>query len=110
MCEQQLDLFSSAGIEAERPLPLSTEFRPAATVLDDQALIAAIPDSNLNDSIALAAEAGRRTRTATLTVNPPGLQVTPTTEITASGTHGGPFSPSSFHHMLSATYGASNTP
>src|SRR5271168_1961815 len=60
MCEQQLDLFSSAGVQAERPLPLSIELRPAATVLDDQALIAAIPDSNLADSIALAAEAGRR--------------------------------------------------
>jgi hypothetical protein len=58
MCEQQLDLFSSAGIQAYRPL--SVELRPAATVLDDQALIAAIPDSNLADSIALPAEAGRR--------------------------------------------------
>ena len=60
MYEQQLDLFSSAGAGAERSLPLSMELRPAATVLDDQALIAAIPDSNLADSIALAAEAGRR--------------------------------------------------
>jgi hypothetical protein len=60
MCEQQLDLFSSAGIQAIRPLPLSRELRPAATILDDQALIAAIPDSILADSIALATEAGRR--------------------------------------------------
>ena len=60
MCEQQLDLFSSAGIQAERPLPLRMELRPAAPVLDDQALITAIPDANLADSIALAAEAGRR--------------------------------------------------
>jgi hypothetical protein len=52
--------FSSADIQADRPLPLSVELCPAATVLDDQALIAAIPDSNLADSIALAAEAGRR--------------------------------------------------
>ena len=59
MCEQQLDLFSAAGIQADRSQPLSMELRPA-TVLDDQALIAAIPDSNLADSIALAAEAGRR--------------------------------------------------
>jgi hypothetical protein len=58
MCEQQLDLFSSAGIEANRSLPLSVELRPPATVLDDQALIATIPESNLADSIALAAEAG----------------------------------------------------
>jgi Divergent InlB B-repeat domain len=49
---------------------------------------------------------GTQTRTATLTVNPPGLQVTPATGITASGTHGGPFSPSSFRYELSATYGS----
>ena len=60
MCDQQLDLFSSAGIQAERPLPQSMELRPTATALDDQALIDAIPESNLADSIALAAEAGRR--------------------------------------------------
>src|SRR6202163_4126658 len=60
MYEQQLDLFSSAGIHVDRPVPLSMELRPAATVLDDQALIAAIPESNLADSIALATEAGRR--------------------------------------------------
>ena len=60
MCDQQLDLFYSAGIQAERPLPQSIELRPTATALDDQALIAAIPESNLADSIALATEAGRR--------------------------------------------------
>jgi HEAT repeat protein len=60
MCDQQLDLFSSAGIQAERPYPRSMERRPAAAVLDDQALIAAIPESNLADSMALANEAGRR--------------------------------------------------
>jgi hypothetical protein len=66
MCEQQLDLFSSPGIQADRPLRLRIELRPAATVLDDQALIAAIPNSNLADSIALAAEAGRRRLTAAI--------------------------------------------
>src|SRR5215510_10743522 len=59
MCEQQLDLFSSACVQADGHLPLN-KLHPAATVLDDQALIAAIPSSNLADSIALAAEAGRR--------------------------------------------------
>jgi hypothetical protein len=49
---------------------------------------------------------GTQTRMATLTVNPPALQVTPATNVAASGTHGGPFSPSSFHYMLSATYGS----
>jgi hypothetical protein len=67
MYEQQLDLFFSAGAEAECSLPLSRELRPVATVLDDQALIAAIPDSNLADSIALADEAGRRRLTAAVT-------------------------------------------
>jgi hypothetical protein len=60
MYDQQLDLFSSAGIQAERRLPQSMELRPTATALDDQALIAAIPESKLADSIALATEAGRR--------------------------------------------------
>jgi HEAT repeat protein len=60
MCDRQLDLFSSAGIQVERPYPQSVELRPAATVLDDQGLIAAIPESNLSDSMALATEAGRR--------------------------------------------------
>jgi hypothetical protein len=60
MCDQQLDLFSSVGIQAQRPPAQSMELRPTAEALDDQALIAAIPESNLADSIALAAEAGRR--------------------------------------------------
>ena len=60
MYEQQLDLFSCVGIQVDHPVPMSMKLRPAATVLDDRALIAAIPDSNLADSIALAAEAGRR--------------------------------------------------
>jgi hypothetical protein len=51
---------------------------------------------------------GTQTRTATLTVNPPApvLQVSPTTSIAASGTHGGPFSPSSFKYALSVTSGS----
>jgi hypothetical protein len=51
---------------------------------------------------------GTQTLTGTLTVNPPALQVTPATNITASGTQGGPFSPSSFSYTLSATYGSVN--
>jgi len=49
---------------------------------------------------------GTQTRTATLTVNPPALQVTPATDSTASGTHGGPFSPSSFRYTLSIPSGS----
>ena len=60
MCDQQLDLFSSSGVQAERPLPQSVGVRPTATALDNQALIAAIPESSLADSIALATEAGKR--------------------------------------------------
>src|ERR1700756_5975817 len=60
MCDQQLDLFSSSGIQAERPLPQSIGLPPTAAALDDQALIAAIPESSLAESIALATEAGRR--------------------------------------------------
>jgi hypothetical protein len=64
MCDQQLDLFSSAGIEAKWPLPQGIEKRLDATVLDDHALVAAIPESDRTDSIALAHEAGRRRLTA----------------------------------------------
>jgi hypothetical protein len=42
MCDQQLDLFSSSGIQAERPL-----LPPTATALDDQALIAATQNQAL---------------------------------------------------------------
>jgi hypothetical protein len=49
---------------------------------------------------------GTQTRTATLTVNLPALQVTPATGIMSSGVHGGPFSPSSFAYALSATFGS----
>jgi hypothetical protein len=38
----------------------------------------------------------------------PSLQVTPYTNIAASGTQGGPFSPLSFHYTLSATSGSVN--
>jgi Divergent InlB B-repeat domain len=47
---------------------------------------------------------GTTTVTATLTVNPPALQVAPATNIVASGMQGGPFSPKSFQYKLSATY------
>ncbi len=49
---------------------------------------------------------GTQSRTATLTVNPLGLQVTPTTGIVASGMQGGAFSPSSFSYTLSAPSGS----
>jgi hypothetical protein len=60
MLEQQLDLFSAAGIPVERPLPQDLALRPAVADLDDEALIAAIPAANLGDSTALTAEAARR--------------------------------------------------
>jgi hypothetical protein len=49
---------------------------------------------------------GTQSRSATLTVNPPGLKVTPTTGIVASGMQGGTFSPSSFSYTLSAPGGS----
>jgi hypothetical protein len=41
---------------------------------------------------------------SSISVNPPSLLVTPTTNIAVSGTQGGPFSPGSFQYKLSATY------
>src|ERR1700686_1609547 len=58
--QQQLDLFSTAGIPIGRPSPPSVGRSSAAVDLDDQALIVAIPEANLADGTALAAEAGRR--------------------------------------------------
>ena len=48
---------------------------------------------------------GSQARGYALTVNPPEFQVAPTTNIAASGTQGGPFSPKSFRFELSATSG-----
>jgi Viral BACON domain len=51
-----------------------------------------------------------QTRSASLTVNPPAsvLQVTPATNIVASGPQGGPFSSSSFSYALSTSSGSVN--
>jgi HEAT repeat protein len=62
--EQQLDLFSDASVRVEQPLRHSTGHPVVGADMDDAALIAAIPDSNLADSLWLAAEAGRRRLTA----------------------------------------------
>jgi len=59
MSLQQLDLFSNAGVGMGRPPP-SAERPLVAADMDDEALIAAIPESSLTDSSKLAAEAGRR--------------------------------------------------
>ena len=57
MPEQQLDLFSAAGIPAEQPLPQALARRPAVVDLDDHELIAAIPAAAR--SAMLADRAGR---------------------------------------------------
>ena len=51
---------------------------------------------------------GSQTRTAALSVNSPALLVAPATNIAASGTQGGPFSPSAFSYTLRATSGSMN--
>jgi hypothetical protein len=59
----------------------------------------------------LATGQGSQTRTASLTVNAAStaaLQVTPATNIAASGTQGGPFSPSSFSYSFRSTTGTVN--
>ena len=48
---------------------------------------------------------GTQSRSATLTVNPPALTVTPSGNIAASGVEGGPFKPTSFTYKLGATSG-----
>jgi hypothetical protein len=49
---------------------------------------------------------GTQSRTYALTVNPPAFRVTPSTNVTASGTQGGPFTPRAFQYQLSATTGS----
>lgn len=71
MREQQLDLFSPVATEVDRSPPVSIKICTAASVLDDRALIDAIADSNLCESIALAAEAGRRRLASAI----PGLEM-----------------------------------
>jgi HEAT repeats len=66
MLEQQLDLFSAAGIPAEQPVPQGLILRPAVADLDNEALIAAIPAANLGDCAALTAEAARRRLSAAI--------------------------------------------
>jgi hypothetical protein len=51
---------------------------------------------------------GTQTRTATLTVNPPVLQVTPTTNMVTAANQGEPFVPSSFQYQLSVPAGSIN--
>ncbi|HLK83351.1 MAG TPA: HEAT repeat domain-containing protein [Xanthobacteraceae bacterium] len=63
MFERQLDFFSDAGVGIDPGSQSSEVPRPGqspASEIDDEALIAAIPQSGLADSAMLAAEAGRR--------------------------------------------------
>jgi len=57
MAEQQLDLFADRGAAIERDLSHRT-YLPAE--IDDESLVAAIPESTLGESRKLVAEAGRR--------------------------------------------------
>lgn len=59
MAGQQLDLFSQTAAAADRE-PQATPPRPVAAELDDDALLAAIPDAGLIDGPQLPHEAGRR--------------------------------------------------
>jgi hypothetical protein len=60
MSERQLDFFSDMGVGVEQSLSRSTGHVPVLAEIDDERLIAAIPESSLADSYGLAAEAGRR--------------------------------------------------
>jgi len=60
MAEQQLDLFAQRGAMMQRILPRSTQHALLPAELDDESLIAAIPESTLAESCKLVAEAGRR--------------------------------------------------
>ena len=62
MSEQQLDFFWGIGIGVEHPLSqnIADHALVSAGTMDDETLIAAIPESTLADPYSLAVEAGRR--------------------------------------------------
>lgn len=60
MSERQLDFFSDVGVGMEQRLSRSMSHALVPAEIDDEKLIAAIPESTLADSHSLAAEAGRR--------------------------------------------------
>src|SRR5260221_4694183 len=60
MSEQQLDLFADMDDRVAQGPSRSAGQPLSAKGMDDEELIAAIPESNLADSCILAAEAGRR--------------------------------------------------
>jgi HEAT repeat protein len=60
MSEQQLDFFSDIGFGVEQDLSRGMGHAPVSAEIDDERLIAAIPESCLADSYSLAVEAGRR--------------------------------------------------
>ena len=60
MEEQQLDLFADRDAAIERGLSRSTQHALLPAEIDDERLIAAIPESTLAEGCKLAAEAGRR--------------------------------------------------
>ena len=62
MSEQQLDFFSDIGIGVGHPLSqnIADHTLLSAGTMDDETLIAAIPESTLVDTYSLAVEAGRR--------------------------------------------------
>jgi HEAT repeat protein len=67
MREEQLDLFSGR-VEVEQSLSRAPCSNVPARALDDETLIAALPGSDLSDSCALAAEAGKRRLAAAVPV------------------------------------------
>ena len=60
MSERQLDFFSDIGVGVEEEASPSTGPALVLSEIDDDGLIAAIPESSLAESCMLAAEAGRR--------------------------------------------------
>ena len=62
MSEQQLDFFSDIGIGVGHPLSqnIADYALLSAGTMDDETLIAAIPELTLVDTYSLAVEAGRR--------------------------------------------------
>jgi hypothetical protein len=94
---------SSGTVSSSSPTTVTFTVNSSANSLTPNTYVNSISFNNTTNG------QGNTTRVATLTVNaPPLLQVTPATNMVASGTQGGPFSPPSFSYTLSTTSGSVN--
>ena len=97
-----LDASATSGTATTTPTTITFTVNASANALPPGVYSSTISFTNTTNG------AGNQTRNATLTVTarPSVMQVSPATNIAASGTQGGSFTPASFQYSLSADNGA----